>query len=65
MSRDDQSHFVTELKRSHRFVQLALVAVDEALKDAQWFPQSETDLQNTGKFLEIGVARENAHEQPT
>ncbi|KAF2477552.1 ketoacyl synthase domain-containing protein [Lindgomyces ingoldianus] len=42
-------------RRMARFAQYAMVASEEALKDAEWMPSQEEDLQATGVYMGSGI----------
>ena len=43
-----------ELRRTSRFTQFGLIAAEEALKDAKWFPESEEERCYTGVVVGSG-----------
>ncbi|KAH7408667.1 3-oxoacyl-synthase-like protein [Phaeosphaeria sp. MPI-PUGE-AT-0046c] len=45
----------TDERRMARFAQYAMVASEEALKDAGWLPNKEEDLQATGVYMGSGI----------
>jgi len=46
---------VKDLKKMDRFIQLALVAAEEAVEDAGWLPQAESDRIRTGVMIGSGI----------
>ncbi|RYN82145.1 putative 3-oxoacyl-[acyl-carrier-protein] synthase [Alternaria alternata] len=45
----------TDERRMARFAQYAMVASEEALNDAGWFPKKENDLEATGVYMGSGI----------
>ncbi|CAN9254489.1 unnamed protein product [Alternaria sp. RS040] len=45
----------TDERRIARFAQYAMVASEEALNDAGWFPKKENDLEATGVYMGSGI----------
>jgi 3-oxoacyl-[acyl-carrier-protein] synthase II len=46
---------VKDLKKMDRFIQLALVAAEEAVQDAGWTPEAEADRIRTGVMIGSGI----------
>jgi 3-oxoacyl-[acyl-carrier-protein] synthase II len=46
---------VKDLKKMDRFIQLALVAAEEAVQDAGWLPEAESDRIRTGVMIGSGI----------
>jgi len=46
---------VKDMKKMDRFIQLALVAAEEAVQDAGWTPQAEEDRIRTGVMIGSGI----------
>ncbi|KAH7125492.1 3-oxoacyl-synthase-like protein [Dendryphion nanum] len=42
-------------RRMARFAQYAMIAAEEALKDAEWAPSKEEDLESTGVYMGSGI----------
>ncbi|KAL6150372.1 Mitochondrial beta-keto-acyl synthase [Exserohilum turcicum] len=42
-------------RRMARFAQYAMVASEEAMKDARWYPKKEEDLEATGVYMGSGI----------
>jgi 3-oxoacyl-[acyl-carrier-protein] synthase II len=44
-----------ELKKMDRFIQFAIVAAEEAIKQAKWFPQSDREQERTATVIASGI----------